>query len=555
MQDRGRGGAAVPEWPPPEGMTGSGALIRVQASHAADEQYTCLRFAEGKTRPNAWPGHRVERPKPYLESFVLGLVLAAVRLVECEGMAPQPAVRQAEDSAGRSLHRAQRRFLRHAVERWLDRDRPKGAPPLLPAPGPWVRMREVDGRTWELTAWGACHHNPGRRLREFSYLCYGSADARSVPKDRVAIAALAAAFGEPARQGAKPWHPYRLLGAEPVDHVRVALTGLHDGSYRLLFEGGPDQVRAYYEEHAEARVKEIVGGGPAAPGGSCAGCRRLETCDAPVRLPGLLGIPAGRGPFPLRELSASHLRYYRKCPQMYFSYAQHLPRTREYSPENQLGKAVHAHLEANHRSGPLTPCGGADMPWGDTAWGDGELRMTGEWARIGSRMLAQHIDMCPFLNDGVTTVLPEPRRAFYDPYAHAVLIVKPDLLYLEHGSWVWRETKTTQSADAWMGRDPFTTDPQLALAVVLLAVGAFGGDPAGSRVELEVLRPDSGDPSYIEPCNEPERVEAARRLVREYVDAWRGDEVFTPRPGAHCRTCPVTEWCASAPEEVRRGRR
>ncbi|MGW7657728.1 PD-(D/E)XK nuclease family protein, partial [Streptomyces tendae] len=138
---------------------------------------------------------------------------------------------------------------------------------------------------------------------------------------------------------------------------------------------------------------------------------------------------------------------------------------------------------------------------------------------------------------------------------HAVLIVKPDLLYLEHGSWVWRETKTTQSADAWMGRDPFTTDPQLALAVVLLAVGAFGGDPAGSRVELEVLRPDSGDPSYIEPCNEPERVEAARRLVREYVDAWRGDEVFTPRPGAHCRTCPVTEWCASAPEEVRRGRR
>ncbi|MEW1654726.1 hypothetical protein [Streptomyces sp. NPDC093707] len=62
----------------------------------------------------------------------------------------------------------------------------------------------------------------------------------------------------------------------------MALTGLHDGSYQLLFKSGPDQVRAYYEQPAEARVKEIVGGGPATPGGSCAGTLgRRRRCKTP----------------------------------------------------------------------------------------------------------------------------------------------------------------------------------------------------------------------------------------------------------------------------------
>ncbi|MBA9049227.1 MULTISPECIES: PD-(D/E)XK nuclease family protein [Streptomyces] len=542
-------GAYAGDWPPPAGLKGSGALVRVQASLAGAEQYTCLHRAEAKARPAAWPPVRPKHPKGRLEDFVLGLVVAAVRLVECDGVASDEALRRVLDRAERPLHRAQQRYVRHAVGCWLLRDRPTGAPPVIPQPLPWVAAREQDGRQWELTAWGLQHHNPGRRLREFSFLSFGSVRDRDVEAARVGIAAYVAAFGEPAERGEKPVHPYRLCGAEQVDQVRIALTGLHDGSYRLLFEGTPEQVRAYYEEHGKDRVAELTRGGPATPGRTCTDCRRLTTCEAPRRLPGLLGIPSARTPRPLRHVSASDLRYYNRCPAQYLAYSQNLPRTGEYSPENLLGKAVHAHLETNH-GGVIAPCAAHDMPWADTEWGDEPHRMKGEFARTGSRMLAQHLDLCPFNNENVTDVQIEPRLAFYDTAANVIVLAKPDMLYQDNGSPVWREIKTTQSDDTFRG-DPFAYDPQLALAVVLLAEGALDGDPKGARVELEVLRPDSGDPLVIEPYHEPERVEKARRLLYSYAEPWRSDEVFTPKPGRHCRICPVSEWCGSALKEAK----
>ncbi|MGW2294834.1 PD-(D/E)XK nuclease family protein [Streptomyces violaceorubidus] len=541
-------GAYAGDWPPPAGLKGSGALVRVQASLAGAEQYTCLHRAESKARPAAWPPMRPKHPKGRLEDFVLGLVVVAVRLVECDGVASDEALRRVLDRAERPLHRAQQRYVRHALGSWLQRDRPTGAPPVIPQPLPWVAAKEQDGRQWELTAWGLQHHNPGRRLREFSFLSFGSVRDRDVKAARVAIAAYAAAFGEPAEQGEKPGHPYRLCGAEQVDQVRVALTGLHDGSYRLLFEGTPEQARAYYEEHGKGRVAELTRGGPATPGKTCTDCRRLTTCEAPRRLPGLLGIPSARTPRPLRHVSASDLRYYNRCPAQYLAYSQNLPRTGEYSPENLLGKAVHAHLETNH-GGVIAPCAAHDMPWADTEWGDEPHRMKGEFARTGSRMLAQHLDLCPFNNENVTDVQIEPRLAFYDTAANVIVLAKPDMLYQDNGSPVWREIKTTQSDDTFRG-DPFTYDPQLALAVVLLAEGALDGGPKGARVELEVLRPDSGDPLVFEPYHEPERVAKARRLLYSYAEPWRSDEVFTPKPGRHCRICPVSEWCGSALKEA-----
>lgn len=160
-------------------------------------------------------------------------------------------------------------------------------------------------------------------------------------------------------------------------------------------------------------------------------------------------------------------------------------------------------------------------------------------------MLLQHVDSCPFqLPEAIERVECEPTRVFHDTAAQALVVAKPDLLYREDGSWVWRELKTTRTP-ARIGKDPLDAYPQLALAVVLLAQGELGGDPSGSRVELEVLRPDGSDPHVIDPMD-AERLAKARAVLRRYAGPWREDRAWEARPGGHCHQCPVSRWCPSA---------
>ncbi len=160
-------------------------------------------------------------------------------------------------------------------------------------------------------------------------------------------------------------------------------------------------------------------------------------------------------------------------------------------------------------------------------------------------MLLHHLDACPFQDAAlVQRVEPEALRVVHDTAAQAVVIAKPDPLYQEDGSWVWRELKTTRRRRR-RHEDLLETYPQLALAVTLLAQGALGGDPDGSRVEVEVLRPDGSDPHVIDPTD-PGRKQKALSVLQRYAGPWREDERWDARPGAHCRSCPVSRWCASA---------
>jgi hypothetical protein len=268
-------------------------------------------------------------------------------------------------------------------------------------------------------------------------------------------------------------------------------------------------------------------------------------CEQLQRLPGLLGLDAGRAP--LRTVSISDLRYYRNCPAQAHLSSLNLPRSRRDSPEVDLGRAIHAWLETAHRAGTTTACGAADMPLHDDLSGD-RWGLTGDAAQLGARMLAHHPEVCAFQeSESITEVRVEPRLVFHDTAANAIVIARPDMLYLQDGSWVWRETKTTQKL-RWFHDEPLDEFPQLALAVVLLGDGALGGDPAGSRVELEVLRPDDADIQMIDPTDR-EQVIKARRVLQQLAQPWRDDEAFEARPGKVCRWCDVSQWCPSYPGE------
>ena len=160
-------------------------------------------------------------------------------------------------------------------------------------------------------------------------------------------------------------------------------------------------------------------------------------------------------------------------------------------------------------------------------------------------MLASHAEMCPFHRAGqLGEVRVEPLLTVHDTAANVIVTARPDLLYLEDGSWVWRETKT-KARPLRPGTDLLAEYPQLALGMILLAENLLEGKPAGRRVEVEVLYPDSSDMILLDP-NDHAHLARAREVIHDLAAPWHADETAAPRPGPECRTCPVRRWCPDA---------
>ncbi len=522
----------------PAGMRGDPRVIRIGAGVVGEEESGCASFAAVKVRPGIQPRVRHTLPKPTLETFGLSPVMAVLDRIEFHGWAVDSALADM-GSSHKPLHPGLARFAQRAVRAYLSGEEGD----LSPVQDHWVAQR-ITRSIWELYAWGRRYESPDGALREFRFLRYGEAGSRARDPAQIAIAAFSAAFGV-AAPWPDPWaEPFQLRAATVVNRVRIIDVGLLDGSRVVSFDGTPDQAEAYFADHGRAQVARIAAGGRPRPGASCVQCKLLTACDELPRIPGLLGLPGRRAP--LRMVSVSDLRYYRACPAQAHLRSLNLPRSHEYSLEAELGHAVHGWLETRHTGDSPIACRPCDMPLDEQAWSGGRWRMTGETAHLGVRMLAHHPDVCPLQDsDGIADVRLEPSLVFHDTAAHAVVIAKPDMLYLQDGSWVWREVKTTQKP-RWFHDDLLEEFPQLALAVVLLAEGAFGGDGAGARVELEVLRPEGADIMLIDPTD-PERVATARAMVRRLAQPWRDDEVFEARPGRDCQWCPVSQWCPSFP--------
>ncbi|WP_153349216.1 PD-(D/E)XK nuclease family protein [Nocardia aurantia] len=519
-------------------------LIRVGAGNLLISELACPRFLAAKARPAIRVGRGIYKGREQLADFALGTIMDIVSRVEFDRVDEDSAV---SDPSWRERHHAAVvTFIEHAVRAYVNMSTGSGiGRSMRPVRGVWVAGRQTQSKIWEMYAWGRGYESLDGTVREFRFIRSSLRNARD-PR-QVAVAAYAAAFGvackwSPSEWG-EPFAPIDSTVPPGVGRVRIVEVCLFDGEVEVLFDGTPAVAESLYRSVAADAVKETVYGTDTQPGRNCLSCKIFGgTCRDITDAPGLLGVTAERDA-PYRTVSISTLRYYRDCPARMYLYGAGVPRIGEYSDLAGLGQAVHGRLAALHARGAGACCVG-ELPSGDDEWAAEGWTVRGELARCGAEMLRHHLQVCPFdgLDLPIGEVLPEPTLVFHDRVARAIVVAKPDLLYQESGSWVWREVKTTQSRRDVSGV-LLSRFPQLALATVLLADGRLGGDGRGSRVELELLRPDRAELWTIDPSDSG-RVAEARETLRQLSSEWRDDLRFEARPGKTCQWCPVSLWCA-----------
>ncbi|WP_435614533.1 PD-(D/E)XK nuclease family protein [Streptomyces coelicoflavus] len=391
---------------------------------------------------------------------------------------------------------------------------------------------------YERTAWGRQYASGDGSVRELWIPSLGQvkADRRLF---EVVAAAHVLATGIPART------PY-LKRSEPLpkpppqpSRVRVLGVGLRDGSTAVLGDWDVEEVQRLFDAHVRDRMTKVTDGRGRRPGSDCARCEALAGCQDIPHAPGLLGAPGPARPRKRRSISVSDLRAYRDCPARY-----HLTRVlhlREGRTENEAirrGRAVDSWLNACHGARPAVPC--RDIPLPETLPGLDEAELPAARA-----MIRAHRGLCPL--DGLpATERVEPQRsvAVYDARADVVVIAACDVVYTDDGGVVIRETKT--AAHRFGERRHLVEQfPQLALAVLLLASGALGGDPRRSRVELEVLRPDGARLEELDPCDGP-TLDQSRQVIAGLATGWAADETYAaePAPGFDCSGCEAARWCS-----------
>jgi hypothetical protein len=478
--------------------------------------------------------------------------MAALDLIEHRTIPLEDALGRAAAEPGHlPAHPGLMVWTRDAVTRYLAAAPSMGCvtgdAALEPSRDEWVyrwsgALPGGDVAMYEITAWGRRYRSANGAVRELRLPRLGSAGARERDPAEVAVAAYVAALGVPAERAQRWSDPFRARACpDRVTRVRVIEYGCSDGSAQVLFDGTPVEAETAFRERGSPRLREAVSGTSERPGESCAGCKLLTACETLPRAPGLLGI-LGAGQ-PLRTWSVTNGRDYETCPARDHLRRLHLPRAGEYDQSARRGKAVHARIEELHRRIPHVPCTGQELSADLEYWRD-QLDLSEDQARLGAQQLAWHQPVCPLAaGTCVGLVWPERTIAVHDPLADVIVLAKPDLLYQDRGAWVWRETKTAgktrKPENNVLGRYP-----QAALATIVLAAGVLGGNAGGSRVEVEVLRPDGPDIHLVDP-RDPRAVGHARDVVRDLAAAWHGDLLLDPNPGSWCADCEVAQWCTA----------
>jgi len=562
-------------WP---GMTGPTNRVRVGTRSAGEG--TCPDYLAAKAHPALWPAAPSRARKEKLDTFPLGILNAALDEIERNGATIAQAIDLAVEKAareGKRPHPAALTWVRDGAEQYIagaarhqGQFRPEYRAAVL-VQDYWVARedrRTSGGRLWEMYAYGRRYESSDGSVREIRLLHYGTFDPRQPDEERQeapgrdaaedpklagraaqeAIAAYSAAFGVAApwpRRWSEPFQPSPVSAppAMPVTTVRVVQVGLADGEHHVVFEGTQDEAKRRYDADAAGHVRRAVTRALPRPGGGCAQCKLRTACDVLVRLPRILGITDPGAP--PRAWSATSGRYHGRCPAQAHLYGLHLPRDREYSESAKRGQAVHAWLGRAHAGPGRASCTTGDIPATADDWSAGGWHVTGEEARRGALMLASHAEMCPFHRAGqLGEVWVEPLLTVHDSAANVIVTARPDLLYQEDGSWVWRETKT-KAKPLTPGTDLLAEYPQLALGMILLAENLLEGKPAGRRVEVEMLYPDSSDMNLLDP-NDHAHLARAREVIHDLAAPWHTDETAAPRPGPECRKCPVRRWCPDA---------
>ncbi len=507
----------MPEWLRPEGVTGPISTIAVTAAAPRSREYKCPMAEALKARPSLRV-RSVFRPREKLETFAFGPFMTALDQIELGTRSVEDALSAVEGD--RRIHDGLKVWTARAVQNYL-RDFPAGSTPMVLVRQRWTYERQVGQVCYRISAWGRCYQSATGRSRELRLVTMGS---RSAPRSdaEVAIAAYVVAHAGD-------------LDYPPVEHLRVLNYAIDDGSTAVLFDGTPDEATAAYEKDGRSVLGDVAGGQEYRPGAACVKCDFITKCPAVVRAPGLLGVD-GDG-LPRRQWSVTSARSYRECPARAHLRELRLPTDGliERSGPAQRGRALHALLAERHRTGQI--CSAQPDEWTGEGFG-----LSPEDIALGQQLLRHHAEVCPIrVADSSVSPRIEPRLTWEDRQANAVVIAEPDLLYQDHDSWVWRETKTS-SSDRRRRGDLLTEYPQIALGVLVLARGELGGQSARSRVELEVLRPSGVDLYVLDPLT-PSVRRSAEVVIRDLAVRWRADEGFAPQPGQQCTRCEVAKWC------------
>ncbi|MFC9252160.1 PD-(D/E)XK nuclease family protein [Amycolatopsis thailandensis] len=513
------------QWHPPAGVSGDSGLIKVSVGMLGPARYRC----PARDALNARPRYRADTPvlrKPEkLESFANGPFMDALDLIEHQGLGTEDALRKVTQ---RPMHDSVRRWTEHAVTRYRKAFPPDGEEGLLPSRGRWVYQSVLSrpdprgARQYRITVWGRCYRTPDESLREVR-LPSNRLDGRVRTDAEIAVAALVLASGGP--EG-------------PPEHIRIRQFGMLEGRSATLFDGSRRAALDLYAVAGRAALTQLVDAGEPIvyrPGSSCADCPFSAICPELPRTPGLLGVRNRKRP--RRSWSATSARNHAVCPAKDYGRRQRLPVAQdvERGPAAERGRAVHRYLERRHDEA-VEPC--------DTRipedWVPPGFDLTPEDQALGLLLLRHHSVVCPVhLTHDRSDLRVEPDLVYEDPDADTVVLAKPDLLYHDGHTWVWREVKT--SASGRRGTRPWLERyPQLAIATLLAAHDEYG--LGIGRVELEILRPAGADLYTLDPLT-PAIRRQAETVISESFGRWQDDDHFLPTPGRHCGDCETARWC------------
>lgn len=513
-------------------------MIRVSATDAGSTG--CPQALALKVRPSPHGRPRTGSP---LQTFALGPLMAALDRVEFGG--------QDEDAVVEELRRTRGTFgsrsapahdglvswsveaFRNYRAAWHAQQAAAAVPCRRPVRSEWKVVHRRDApdhrgvRRYEQTCWGRRYQSDDGSVREIWLL------GHTVPKERPpvvrAAAANVAAFG----------------GSGTPDRVRVIVFGAASPVAEPVLEWTADEIRRRARDEVAPRLIEVVDDTARRTGGDCARCPQTSDCSALPAGALLPHAPATGGP--RRSLSVTDLRYHHDCPARYHLLMQlHI---RDAGPAESLpilvGRAVDAALRDRHGAGSPTRRCSPEQPM------DAAVAALPEDGRSpAARMLARHSAFCPYPDVDEDDGAARDLVVVHDERLGVVFVAAPDLLYRRSGGWVWRETKTSSRG---LRRDlPLLRQfPQLALAVLMLAAGALGGEVTRSRVELEHLRPDGCALEEWNP-DDPDVVAEARRIIGDLVVPLLADAAFEATPGRACGSCEVRRWCAPGARHVLR---
>ncbi|UOZ07026.1 PD-(D/E)XK nuclease family protein [Amycolatopsis sp. WQ 127309] len=514
-------------WHPPVGVSGDSGLIKVSVGMLGPARYRCPARDALVARPRYRADTPVPRKPEVLETFTNGAFMDVLDLVEHRGVAVGDALGKL---SRRSMHDSVRQWTEHAVAGYLEAFPARLNGVLKPFRGRWVyesvlaNADQRGARQYRISAWGRCYRSVDGKVREVR-LPANRLGGRTRTDAEIAVAALVLAEGGP--------------DALP-EQVTIRQFGMLEGRSVTLFDGSRKAALDLYAVSGRDALAQLVDAGDPfeyRPGAVCADCPFAAVCPELRRTPGLLGVRNRRRP--RRSWSATSARNHATCPALDYGRRQRLPVDQkvERGPAAERGRAVHRYLEDRHHEATC-PCD-TRIP---TDWVPSGFDLTEDDRALGAVLLRHHAVVCPVRHTTKPADLRvEPNLVFDDVDADTIVLTKPDLLYHDGTTWVWREVKTS----AWgrRGTRPWLEQyPQLALATVLAARDEFG--LGIGRVELEVLRPAGADLYTLDPRTPEVRLHA-EKVVRESFGRWHDDDRFVPVPGRHCADCEVARWCSA----------